>query len=65
MATFGKRKKPQSAVMRWSDAVITSMVALAAIAPVAVALYLMKSALGVNLMAGPSPLHDILYSFAR
>lgn len=25
------------------------------------ALYLVKSALGINLMAGPSPLHDLLY----
>jgi hypothetical protein len=30
-----------------------------------VALYLLKSALGINLMAGPSPLHDVLYPLVR
>ena len=34
--------------------------AAAACAGVA-ALYLVKSALGINLMPGPSPLHDLLY----
>lgn len=34
--------------------------AVAACAVIA-ALYLVKSALGINVMAGPSPLHDLLY----
>lgn len=29
------------------------------------ALYLVKSALGINLLPGPSPLHDLLYHFVR
>lgn len=29
------------------------------------ALYLAKSALGINLLAGPSPLHDLLYPLVR
>ena len=38
-------------------AVVVAPVALGSIA----ALYLTKSALGINLMSGPSPLHDLLY----
>lgn len=30
-----------------------------------VELYLMKSALGINLMPGPSPLHDLFYHWVR
>lgn len=30
-----------------------------------VGLYLFKSALGINLLAGPSPLHNLLYHFVR
>ncbi len=30
-----------------------------------VGLYLLKSAAGINLMAGPSPLHDLFYHFVR
>ncbi len=30
-----------------------------------VLLYLLKSAAGINLFAGPSPLHDLLYHFVR
>ncbi len=38
-------------------AVATSAVAMVGIA----ALYLTKAALGINVMPGPSPLHDLLY----
>lgn len=31
----------------------------------AAVLYLAKSALGINLFAGPSPLHDLLYHLVR
>lgn len=38
------------------------MAAATATAALAVAvLYLVKSAIGINIMAGPSPLHDLLY----
>jgi hypothetical protein len=29
------------------------------------ALYLVKSAMGIDIMPGPSPLHDLLYAFVR
>lgn len=39
-----------------------SVIGLAMVLPPTVAvLYLAKSALGINLMPGPSPLHDLLY----
>ncbi len=40
------------------------LVAVAATAAIAAA-YLVKSALGIDLMAGPSPLHDLLYPLIR
>ena len=47
--------------MSWSDAFIVT----AAAAPFALlltgGLYLTKSALGINLMPGPSPFHELLY----
>lgn len=36
-----------------------------ALPPAVVALYLAKSALGIDLLPGPSPLHDILYHLVR
>ncbi|MEQ1672072.1 MAG: hypothetical protein ABL893_14535 [Hyphomicrobium sp.] len=48
--------------MSWGEAMIVSGAALAAALPVLAGLYLVKSALGINLMDGPSPLHDLLYS---
>lgn len=42
-------------------AFVVSTGAMAAIA----VLYLVKSALGINLMPGPSPLHDLLYPLVR
>jgi hypothetical protein len=49
--------------MSWSEALIVSTAALMAALPVTAGLYLAKSALGINLMTGPSPLHDLLYHF--
>ncbi len=55
--------------MGWTEAMALSVIALAAAAlvaaPTVVALYLMKSAVGINIMAGPSPLHDVLYAYVR
>ena len=51
--------------LTWTEAFLLSSAALAAALPVTVSLYLVKSALGINLMAGPSPLHDLLYHFVR
>ena len=49
--------------MSWTEAVIVSLTALCAAVPVVAGLYLIKSVLGINLMDGPSPLHDLLYHF--
>ncbi len=47
--------------MSWSEAFVLSSAAMAASLPLVVGLYLFKSAAGINLMSGPSPLHDLLY----
>lgn len=39
--------------------------AVVAFPPFVVGAYLVKSALGINLMPGPSPLHDLLYHYVR
>lgn len=49
--------------MSWAEAFLLSSTALAMAVPVAAAFYVVKSALGINLMDGPSPLHDLLYQF--
>ena len=51
--------------MSWAEAFMVSSAALFAAVPVVAGLYLVKSALGINLMDGPSPLHDLLYHFVR
>ena len=51
--------------MSWIEAFVLSSAALLAAIPVVATLYLVKSALGINLMAGASPLHDLLYHFIR
>lgn len=51
--------------MSWAEAFVLSTVAIFASLPVFAALYLAKAALGVNLMAGPSPLHDLLFHLVR
>ena len=51
--------------MSWAEAFLVSSAALALALPVTVGLYLVKSALGINLMDGPSPVHDLLYQFVR
>ncbi len=47
--------------MSWSEAFVLSSAATAASLPLIAGLYLIKSAAGINLMSGPSPLHDLLY----
>jgi hypothetical protein len=47
--------------MSWSEAIVLSSAAMAASLPLFAGLYLVKSAAGINLMSGPSPLHDLLY----
>jgi hypothetical protein len=49
----------------WTEAILISGAALIAAIPALSLLYLVKSALGINLMDAPSPLHDLLYHFVR
>lgn len=51
--------------LAWIDTLIVSLTASLACAVAIAALYLVKSALGINLMPGPSPLHDVLYWMLR
>jgi hypothetical protein len=53
----------QDQSISWSEAVLLSIAALVAALAVTAGLYLVKSALGINITAGPSPLHDLLYHF--
>lgn len=47
--------------LTWGQAFLLA-VAMSSVAAVGIAaLYLTKSALGINVMPGPSPLHDLLY----
>jgi hypothetical protein len=49
------------AELRWRDAfVLAAAGTLTSVAALG-GLYLAKSALGINLMPGPSPFHDLLY----
>lgn len=45
----------------WGEAFALSVVSIGAAVPGVMGAYLVKSALGINLMSGPSPLHDLLY----
>lgn len=51
--------------MSWTEAITVSLAAITFAIPAVAALYLAKSAFGIDLMAGPSPLHDVLYAFVR
>jgi hypothetical protein len=51
--------------MRWSEAFLLSAVAVTTSFPLIGGLYLVKSAMGINIFPGPSPLHDLLYHFVR
>ena len=51
--------------MRTAEAVVLALTVTTAGAALIVALYLVKSALGINVMPGPSALHDLLYPLVR
>lgn len=62
--TFGRWHPAVARGSRWREmvAVATGVVALVLVAMGAtIALYLVKSALGIDLLPGPSPLHHVLY----
>ncbi|MEQ1714842.1 MAG: hypothetical protein ABL907_02450 [Hyphomicrobium sp.] len=47
--------------LKWADAFVLAGLASFATVVSASTVYLTKSALGINLMPGPSPFHDLLY----
>lgn len=47
--------------LSWIDTLIVATTTSVAAALAFPPLYLLKSALGINLMPGPSPVHDLLY----
>ncbi|HMN36606.1 MAG TPA: hypothetical protein PKD49_02695 [Hyphomicrobium sp.] len=47
--------------LTWGQAFLLALAMSATAMAGFAALYLTKSALGINLMPGPSPLHDVLY----
>lgn len=47
--------------LSWFQAFALALVSAWAATLAAIALYLTKSALGINLMPGPSPFHDLLF----
>lgn len=49
--------------MTWAEAFLLSTLIAVTSVPVVAGLYLVKSAAGINLMTGHSPLHDLLYHF--
>jgi hypothetical protein len=58
-------KAVASAHMSWREAFAISLLALPAACAAVAALYLLKSAAGINLTSGPSLLHDTLYALIR
>lgn len=53
------------AVARILRRLVWTIASALALSAAVAALYLAKSALGVDVFAGQSPLHDLLYSFVR
>lgn len=51
--------------MSWAEAVLVSTIAVITSLPLFAVVYLVKSAVGINVFAGHSPLHDLLYHFVR
>lgn len=51
--------------MSWVEAICLSTFAVFTLLPLIAGLYLVKSAAGINVFAGHSPLHDLLYHFIR
>lgn len=51
--------------MSWAEAFCLSTIAVLTSLPLIAGLYLLKSAAGINIFPGPSPLHDLLYQLIR
>jgi hypothetical protein len=61
IATAYRNAMIADAPLKWLDTFIVATTASLGSAAALVSLYVAKSALGINLMPGPSPLHDLLY----
>jgi hypothetical protein len=54
-----------SAVKAHGRALLSALLIVASLPAAGAGLYLVKSALGINIMPGHSPLHDLLYHLVR
>ncbi|MBK9080062.1 MAG: hypothetical protein WBP38_05300 [Hyphomicrobium sp.] len=63
LATVVQKTIAPNQPLSWFEAFLVSSAVFVAALPVTAGLYLVKSAMGINLMAGPSPLHNLLYHF--
>jgi hypothetical protein len=54
-----------SAVLAQARALVSALLTVTSLLAAAAGVYLVKSALGINLLPWHSPLHDILYHFVR
>lgn len=61
IATAYRNALIADAPLKWLDTIIVATTASLAATVALAALYVVKSALGINLMPGQSPLHDLLY----
>jgi hypothetical protein len=61
----GAQAQTGSAVLAALRTLLSAIAIGAGLISVAAALYLVKSALGINLLPWKSPFHDLLYEFIR
>ncbi len=54
-----------SAVLARARVLLSALLAVSSLLAAAVGGYLLKSALGINILPWHSPLHDLLYHFVR
>jgi hypothetical protein len=54
-----------SAVLARARVLLSALLAVTSLMAAAAGVYLLKSALGINLLPWHSPLHDLLYHFVR
>ena len=59
------RASTGSAVKAHGRALLSALLIVASLSAAGAGLYLVKSALGINILPGHSPLHDLLYHLVR
>ncbi len=65
MRLASKSVSPSALAADLARAFVLGAAAMTAFVAVAIALYVLKSKLGINLLAGPSPFHDIFVSLRQ